>query len=152
MVFVCFCYPLKTNKGSTITRKTFDFHLFKFRAEDGTQTRDPQLGRFKRFTYESNCYAFLYAECLFLNFVLRYYLCTVKEVYRSPRSTKGVLRGTLKNNSYFFFSRCDNALPATLLLSLPVRPSLRTFDAFVATDFDVVFFAISNTSFRLFFL
>ena len=40
--------------------------LFKFRAEDGTQTRDPQLGRFKRFTYESNCYAFLYAECLFL--------------------------------------------------------------------------------------
>ena len=45
MVFVCFCYPLKTNKGFTITRKTFDFHLFKFRAEDGTQTRDPQLGR-----------------------------------------------------------------------------------------------------------
>ena len=28
-----------------ITHKTFDFHLFKFRAEDGTQTRDPQLGR-----------------------------------------------------------------------------------------------------------
>ena len=69
MVFVCFCYPLKTNKGSTITRKTFDFHLFKLGAEDGTQTRDPQLGRFKRFTYESNCYAFLYAECLFLSFV-----------------------------------------------------------------------------------
>ena len=45
MVFVCFCYPLKTNKGSTITRKTFDFHLFKLGAEDGTQTRDPQLGR-----------------------------------------------------------------------------------------------------------
>ena len=49
-----------------ITHKTFDFHLFKLGAEDGTQTRDPQLGRFKRFTYESNCYAFLYAECLFL--------------------------------------------------------------------------------------
>ena len=147
MVFVCFCYPLKTNKGSTITRKTFDFHLLIFRAANEARTRDPQLGKFKRFTYESICYAFLYAECQFLNFVLRYYLCAVKEVYRSPRSTKGVLRGTLKNNSYFF-SRCDNALPATLLLSLPVRPSLRTFDAFVATDFDVVFFAISNTSFR----
>lgn len=35
----------KTNKGSTITRKTFDIYLFKLRAEDGTQTRDPQLGR-----------------------------------------------------------------------------------------------------------
>ncbi len=34
----------KTNKGSTITRKTFDIYLFKLRAEDGTQTRDPQLG------------------------------------------------------------------------------------------------------------
>ena len=64
MVFVCFCYPLKTNKGSTITRKTFDYHLFKFRAANETRTRDPQLGKFKRFTYESNCYAFLYAECL----------------------------------------------------------------------------------------
>ncbi len=28
-----------------ITHKTFDFHLFKLGAEDGTQTRDPQLGR-----------------------------------------------------------------------------------------------------------
>ena len=45
MVFVCFCYPLKTNKGSTITRKTFDYHLFKFRAANETRTRDPQLGK-----------------------------------------------------------------------------------------------------------
>ena len=45
MVFVCFCYPLKTNKGSTITRKTFDYHLFKLRAANEARTRDPQLGK-----------------------------------------------------------------------------------------------------------
>ena len=45
MIFVCFCYPRKTNKGSTITRKIFDFHLFIFRAANETRTRDPQLGK-----------------------------------------------------------------------------------------------------------
>ena len=45
MIFVCFCYPRKTNKGSMTTRKTFDFHLFIFRAANETRTRDPQLGK-----------------------------------------------------------------------------------------------------------
>ena len=43
-------------------------------------------------------------------------------------------------NAYFvFFSRCDNALPAILLVLSLERPSLRAFDAWVATFFEVTF-------------
>lgn len=41
-----------------------------------------------------------------------------------------------------FFSRCDNALPATDLLALLVLPSLSTFDAVDATLGLVTFFDI----------
>ena len=41
-----------------------------------------------------------------------------------------------------FFSRCDNALPATDLLAVLVLPSLKTFDAVDATFGLVTFFDI----------
>ena len=44
---------------------------------------------------------------------------------------------------YFFFSRCDKALPAILFVLSLERPSCRAFEAFEATSFEVTFFAIA---------
>lgn len=48
---------------------------------------------------------------------------------------------------YFFFSLWDNALPATLFEASLYLPSLRIFDAFVATCFEVTFYAIGYPPF-----
>ena len=92
MVFVCFCYPLKTNKGSTITRKTFDFHLLIFRAANEARTRDPQLG--KLMLYQLSYYRisrFPFSECKGINSL---------EIYNTPWFT---LRGVF---SPWGFLRC----------------------------------------------
>jgi len=47
--------------------------------------------------------------------------------------------------SYFLlllFSRCERALPAMLLVRELERPSLKAFDALLATFAEVTFFAI----------
>jgi len=46
--------------------------------------------------------------------------------------------------SYFFFSRCDRALPAMLFVRLLERPSRKASDACFATFVEVTFFAIHN--------
>lgn len=43
---------------------------------------------------------------------------------------------------YFFFSRCDKALPAMLFVRLLERPSRNAFDASFATLTEVTFLAI----------
>lgn len=76
MVFVCFCYPLKTNKGSTITRKTFDYHLFKFRAANETRTRDPQLG--KLMLYQLSYYRDWNATKVIIRYNIRKEICCAR--------------------------------------------------------------------------
>ena len=44
---------------------------------------------------------------------------------------------------YFFFSRCDKALPAMLFVRLLERPSRKAFDASFATFTEVTFLAIA---------
>lgn len=50
----------------------------------------------------------------------------------------------LRIRSYFFFSRCDRALPAMLFVRLLERPSRKAADACFATFVEVTFFAIHN--------
>ena len=51
-------------------------------------------------------------------------------------------RQIVAHPNYFLFSLCDNALAARLFVRALERLSVKALEAFVATDFDVTFFAI----------
>ena len=53
-----------------------------------------------------------------------------------------IILGHTRRRIYFFFSRCDRALPAMLFVRLLERPSRKAADACFATFVEVTFFAI----------
>ena len=63
-------------------------------------------------------------------------------IKNAPNEIKISIEACVKEKIYFFFSLCDNALPATLFDASLYLPSFRILDAFVAIFLEVTFFAI----------